>query len=131
MITFLRTTILYLAILWLAACRGDEPKRMPDTIPDISGTITTLTPTEPGNNKKRVQLLVEATESSDAAHKQASITITDDTLIEDANGKRLKAGQLQQGQQVDVWFKGAVRESMPVQATAKAVRVNLPESGNL
>jgi len=125
-ITYLRTAIFYLAILWLAACRGDEPKRMPDTIPDITGTITTITPTEPGNNKKRVQMLVEADQNSTAALKQASITVTDDTLVEDADGKRLKAGQLKQGQKVDVWFEGAVRESMPVQATAKAVRVNLP-----
>ncbi|MEJ8756106.1 DUF3221 domain-containing protein [Pontibacter sp. H259] len=108
-----------------ASCRGDEPKRMPDTIPDIEGTITSITDPQAGNSKQRVQLMVEANKTKAVAIKQASINVTDDTLIEDTDGKRLKAGQLQQGREVEVWFDGPVMESMPVQATAKAIRVKL------
>jgi hypothetical protein len=112
-----------LVILLLSACRGEELKRMPDTLPDINGKITSLTETATTEKNIHLQLLVEAAEDTDSAYPKASIKVDDDTLIEDKDGKRLKAGQLKQGQQVEVWFDDAVMESMPVQATAVAIRV--------
>ncbi|MBC5775332.1 DUF3221 domain-containing protein [Pontibacter sp. KCTC 32443] len=109
----------------LTNCRGDEPKRMPDTVPDINGSITSLTETEAEGSKITAQLLVEAKEGSRATYPSASIKVDHNTLIENNEGKRIKAGLLQEGQEVEVWFDGPVRESMPVQATAKAIRVSL------
>ncbi|NDK55005.1 DUF3221 domain-containing protein [Pontibacter fetidus] len=112
-----------LGLLLLVACRGQELKRMPDTLPDINGKISSLTQTATTQNNTHLQLLVEAPQNTESAYAQASVKVDDDTLIEDKDGKRLKAGQLKEGQHVEVWFNGAVRESMPVQATAVAIRV--------
>lgn len=68
--------------------------------------------------------MVEADKAAASPLPKAGISVDDDTLIEDESGKRLKAGQLRKGQRVEVWFRGAVMESMPVQATAAAIRIN-------
>lgn len=107
----------------MGACRGEELKRMPDTLPDITGKITSLAETDTTKKNIHLQMMVEASQGIESAYPKASIKVDDDTLIEDRDGKRLKAGQLKQGQQVEVWFDGAVMESMPVQATAVAIRV--------
>lgn len=111
-------------IVAIVGCRGDELKRMPDTLPDINGQITSLTETGTTQKNSRLQLIVEAVENSKPTYPQASVKVDENTLIEDKDGKRLKAGQLKQGQQVEVWFDGPVMESMPVQATAVAIRVS-------
>lgn len=113
-----------LVILLMGACRGEELKRMPDTLPDITGKITSLAETATTKKNIHLQMMVEASQGKESAYPKASIKVDDDTLIEDRDGKRLKAGQLKQGQQVEVWFDGAVMESMPVQATAVAIRVS-------
>ena len=123
MTNVLKVLLYSLAILLLTACRGDEPKRMPDTVPDINGQITSLSETATTQKNTRLQLMVVAATETESPYPKASIKVNDDTLIEDKDGKRLKAGQLRQGQQVEVWFDGAVMESMPVQATAMAIRV--------
>jgi hypothetical protein len=107
-----------------ASCRGEELKRMPDTLPDITGKITNLAETATTQNNIHLQIMVEASQGKESTYPEASIKVDDDTLIEDKDGKRLKAGQLKQGQQVEVWFGDAVMESMPVQATAVAIRVS-------
>jgi hypothetical protein len=111
-------------IVSIVSCRGDEPKRMPDTLPDIKGSITSLTETGTTQKNSRLQLVVEAEKGNAGTYPQASVKVDENTLIEDNNGKRLKAGQLKQGQQVEIWFDGAVMESMPVQATAIAIRAS-------
>lgn len=115
-----------LVIVAIVSCRGDELKRMPDTLPDINGEITSLTETGTTEKNSRLQLLVEAGKGVESAYPQASVKVDENTLIEDKDGKRIKAGQLKEGHEVEVWFDGAVMESMPVQATAVAIRVTLP-----
>nr|WP_233150274.1 DUF3221 domain-containing protein [Pontibacter sp. BT310] len=68
--------------------------------------------------------MVEAEKGNKGIYPQASVKVDENTLIEDNNGKRLKAGQLRQGQLVEIWFDGAVMESMPVQGTAIAIRAS-------
>ena len=125
MIQLIKNSLLCIGILLLISCRGDEPKRMPDTLPDILGHITSITQTGTDGNKLTVQLLVEAKPGTKTAYPKASIRVDDDSLIEDETGKRIKAGQLREGQEVEVWFEDEVMESFPVQATAKAMRVQL------
>ena len=125
MIQLIKITLFCIGILLLTSCRGDEPKRMPDTLPDILGNITSITQADTDGNKMTVQLLVEAKQGTKTAYPKASIKVDDSSLIEDETGKRIKAGQLREGQQVEVWFTDEVMESFPVQATAKALRVQL------
>ncbi|MBB6610972.1 DUF3221 domain-containing protein [Pontibacter sp. Tf4] len=115
------TINLCLALLLLAGCRGKEPKRMPDTLPDIYGTITKISE----GRENMPQLHVRAADTTASGYPEASITIDKNTLIEDKDGQHLKAANLQQGQLVEVWFGNEVLESMPVQTTAKAIRVDL------
>ena len=117
----LKTAALYFILVTLISCRGEEPKRMPDTIPDITGDITSLT--RDAKDDSNLQLMIVSRDETGAIIPEASVKVTGHTLIEEKDGKRLKAAQLQQGQQVDVWFEGPVMESMPVQATAKAIRI--------
>ncbi len=114
-----------MALVLLVACRGDEPKRMPDTIPEITGTITTLTQTDATKQNIQLQIIVTATDKEAGQYPQASIKVLDETLIETDKGKRVKAGKLREGQLVNVWFNdGVIAESMPVQVSAKAIKVN-------
>lgn len=120
----LYTLYFMLLVSALVACRGEEPKRMPDTLPDMEGNIVSLDrPVK--EDDKVVQLFVKAPETQEEGFPEASIRVDESTLIEDKDGKVLKPAHLQQGQQVEVWFENEVMESMPVQATAKAVRVQL------
>lgn len=109
--------------LTLAGCRGDEPKRMPDTLPDITGMITQLQEAGKDAEEGEIQLLVEAPEDNGTNAPKASIKIDKNTLIETKGGARIKAGQLKPGLQVEVWYRDKVMETMPVQAEAKALRV--------
>lgn len=93
---------------------------MPDTIPDVAGNIISLS--RDTKDDDNVQLIILSKKETGAT-PEASVRVTEHTLIEEKDGKRLKAAQLRQGQQVDVWFEGPVMESMPVQATAKAIRI--------
>ena len=116
--------LLYLVML-LPSCRGDEPKRIPDTLPDIIGTVVTINQPAAQNEKEPLQLHVKATDEQTTNYTEASVTVNKNTLIESKDGKHLKAGALQQGQTIEVWFEDEVMESMPVQARAKAIRINL------
>ncbi|NEM98150.1 DUF3221 domain-containing protein [Pontibacter burrus] len=117
-------TLLYLAVL-LLSCRGDEPKRIPDTLPDIIGSVITISQPATQDQKEPLQLLVKADDEQATNYSQASVTVNKNTLIESKDGKHLKAGALQEGQLIEVWFEDEVMESMPVQARAKAIRINL------
>jgi hypothetical protein len=108
--------------LLITGCRGEEPKRMPDTIPDITGMITQLQEHEE-DTKDEIQLLVETQEDDGANTLSASVIINKHTLIETKDGARIKAGQLKPGLLVEVWYREKIMETMPAQAEAKALRV--------
>lgn len=112
--------ILMLAVGMLTACNnGKSPL---DTV-DVRGDITQIT----NSDAKEVlgMILVEGELQEDTKVDKASVTVTDKTkifaegnqdVLEDANFSLLQAGQL-----VEVEFTGPVKESYPVQATAKTI----------
>lgn len=112
-----------IALLLFWSCRDSDLKRMPDTLPDIKGQITTLSGSGEGTKDAAITILVKATEGTNAKVPAASIQVTNDTLIEDAKGKKLSVGALKQWQEVEVWFSGRIMESMPVQTDAIAIKI--------
>ena len=116
-------TILFLLVVVATGCSGKRDKSIPDTPPDIQGTITTLKRTASKNEPSVAVVLVDAIAGIEAKYTQASIKIDGKTHIADTIGNELKVEQLQEQHQIEVWFDGPVQESMPVQAHAAAVRL--------
>ena len=56
-------------------------------------------------------------------YDRASVSVTSDTVLVDADGAEASFADLAQGSEVEVWFAGPVAESYPVQATASHVRI--------
>ena len=112
-----------LTLLLLSGC-SDEPKRIPDTMPDVHGYIGSIKRTASNDEAVKAIVMVKAIEGLQADYPDASIRIDEDTKIEDADGKPLKLEQLREGHEIQAWFEeGGMLESMPVQGYAKAVRV--------
>lgn len=114
--------ITLLPLLLFSSC-SDEPKRIPDTLPDVHGYIGSIKRTTNNNDAAKAVVMVKAMEGLEADYPDASIRIDEDTKIEDMNGKSLKLEQLREGHEIQAWFEGDVLESMPVQGYAKAIRV--------
>ncbi|MCE5192023.1 MAG: YobA family protein [Actinomycetia bacterium] len=103
-------------VLALAGCAPAPPREAPS----ISGTITIVTPGE-GNLGN---VLVEGPSGAGVAYDRASVNITSSTTVLRVTPKgyeRIMFSDLRSGMKVHVWFTGAVAESYPVQATAKAL----------
>ena len=111
-----------LLLAWCCSC-SDEPKRMPDTLPDVHGYIGEIKRTANKSGVVKAVIMVKAVEGLEGDYPDASLRIDENTLIEDATGKELKLEQLREGHEVQAWFEGDVMESMPVQGYAKAMRV--------
>ena len=112
-----------LTLMLLCGC-SDEPKRIPDTLPDVHGYIGSIKRTASNDEAVKAIVMVKAIEGLQADYPDASIRIDEDTKIEDADGKPLKLEQLREGHEIQAWFEeGGMLESMPVQGYAKAVRV--------
>lgn len=107
----------------LFSCR-QEPKRMPDTLPDVYGYITDIKFTSENKGKAKAVVAVKSLEGVETSYKNASVKIDEHTLIEDETGEALKLDQLREGHQIQAWFDGDVLESQPVQGHAKAVRIS-------
>ena len=122
----MRTAVSFilLAVLF-AACRGGEPKRLPDTLPDVHGYIANIKKTNEKSEKSKAVVLVKAMEGIDTRYKEANIRIDKNTLIETESGEHLKIEQLREGHEIEAWFEGNIMESMPVQGYVKAIRVTL------
>lgn len=105
----------------LIGCRGETPKRMPDTLPDVQGKITSVSQSE---DEIATVIQVSAVEGVDSISPQANITVDENTLIEDAEGETLRLNDLQNGLNVEVWVREEMIESSPVQAQAAAIRVS-------
>ena len=105
---------LCILFLTLIGCQKDE------TI-DIRGEITGISKS-PDN--KIVSILVEGELEEDTSHDKASISIDKSTSIYSATGKdKISIEELKEGMKVEVVFTGPVRESYPVQADAKTIRI--------
>ncbi|MEJ8801415.1 DUF3221 domain-containing protein [Pontibacter sp. H249] len=117
--------LVVLMLCTMASCRGDEPKRIPTTLPDVRGYISHIKKTSEQGDKSKAIILVKAIEGIEAKHQNADIIIDKNTLIESETGEHLKLEQLREGQEVQAWLEGDVMETDPVQGYAKAVRVSL------
>jgi hypothetical protein len=115
--------IFLLLILLMASSCSEQPKRMPDTLPDVHGYIGDIKRTANKDGAAKAVVMVKAMEGLEADFPDASIRIDENTLIQDMDGKNLKLNQLREGHEVQAWFEGDVLESMPVQGNAKAIRV--------
>jgi hypothetical protein len=96
---------------------------LPDGDPSIRGTITSLTPGAGGE----VTILVEAQGIPAFEYDKASVRVSTDTLVlEGTDGPpyiEATPDDLAVGQEVYVWFTGAVAESYPVQTSAGTVLI--------
>ena len=115
--------LLMTAVLLFVRCRDSELKRMPDTLPDVTGSITQLSVTEQNRDDNVLTIRVQATETEAIRITEASIKVTEETKIEDQAGKDLSLSALKQGQEIDVWFGDKVIGSSPIQADAIAIRI--------
>lgn len=87
----------------------------------IRGQITNITLDDDGKIK---QILVEGKIESDTQHDKASISILENTQVYKGNPvEKISISDLKEGQRVEVVFQGPVRESYPVQADARYIRV--------
>ncbi|HEX2122493.1 MAG TPA: DUF3221 domain-containing protein [Thermoanaerobaculia bacterium] len=68
------------------------------------------------------RVLVESTPAEQRGDK-AVVTITDDTIVRDREGRAASASAVRVGQTVRVWYTGAVMKSYPLQATAARVEI--------
>ena len=102
-----------------------------DNEPDFAGVITEIQPI--GEKGAPGQILVEA--PADNFIDKYVVTIKDETqLFEQIGGERgqVTFDVLEIEQQVQIWFKGPVMESFPMQATAQQVVISAyPERSHL
>jgi beta-N-acetylhexosaminidase len=103
--------------LGLVACGGNIDKNKVA----IRGEITDVSQDQ---DNIVTFIFVEGSLESDTTYDKASITISNKTkVINKDNKKKISRADLKVDMQVEVVFEGPVRESYPVQADAKEVRV--------
>ena len=74
--------------------------------------------------KDGASILVEGKIEADTVYDKASVHINTDTMIQKDNLSRLfELSDLKLGDKVEVFFKGPVAESYPIQGTADIVRI--------
>ncbi len=108
--------------MFLSGC-SQEPKRIPDTLPDVHGYIGSIKRSSNKGNTAKAVVMVKALEGIEVRYPNANISVDEHTKIEDMTGKTLKLEQLREGHEIQAWFDGDVQESMPVQGYAQAIRV--------
>jgi len=75
-------------------------------------------------SKDGANILVEGKIEADTVFDKASVNINTGTMIQKDNLSRLfEISDLKPGEKVEVFFKGPVAESYPVQGTADIVRI--------
>ncbi|MCC9167647.1 DUF3221 domain-containing protein [Pontibacter harenae] len=114
--------VMLLTVL-LINCRGEEPKRMPDTLSNIQGRITSMQSAEADDNKVMTTISVEAVEGIASDYPKANIKAGENTLIETDDGQELKVKDLKEGQLVQVWIDGEVMDASTIQAKAIAIKI--------
>ncbi len=81
--------------------------------PDIRGEVTHV---------DGARIRIESLPKEQRGDK-AVVTINDDTVIRDSEGRTAPASAVRVGQTVRVWYTGAVMKSYPLQATAARVEI--------
>ncbi|WP_416150679.1 DUF3221 domain-containing protein [Salipaludibacillus sp. HK11] len=85
----------------------------------VAGDIVEITPSDNEDTVGSIQ--VKGPDENGAIHTEAVVTITPDTKI--YLNDLTDFASLEVGMYVNVFFEGDVRESFPVQATAKQVNI--------
>jgi len=110
-----------LALTWSCA-----PASPPEEPPSIRGQITSITPSEKGSEGS---VLIEGAKESDTAYDKASVRITADTRIFDADGNPgLSFGDLETGMRVEAWFTGPSRSPIPCRRLPRRSGCSKPAS---
>ncbi|MFA5523397.1 MAG: DUF3221 domain-containing protein [Tissierellales bacterium] len=105
---------LSIIILTLIGCQQEEKI-------DIRGDITEINKSA---DNKIVSILVEGELEEDTSYDKASISIDKSTSVYSATGEdKVSIEEITEGMKVEVIFTGLVRESYPVQADAKTIRI--------
>lgn len=128
---FLAVLLSAVCILSSVGCGQFQTQPPPDIAGEIVSFQTTKEPEAPGQPKPSLgTILVEARGDVDTGKlDKASVTITAATKIYEQRGRDRKVVSfdwIMVGQQVQVWFTGPVRESYPVQATAREITIIRP-----
>ena len=114
--------IVFLSIILfiLSGCSANPgPTATSDYQVGIRGIIKEINIGKDGAN-----ILVEGKIEADTVFDKASVNINTDTMIQKDNLSRLfEVSDLKLGDKVEVFFKGPVAESYPVQGTADIVRI--------
>lgn len=88
----------------------------------VAGNIVEITPS--GDDPKSGIIRVEGPEENGAKYKEAVVTITPDTIIYLSEATNFES--LEVGMYVNVFLEDDVKESQPIQATAKQINI-IPE----
>jgi beta-N-acetylhexosaminidase len=106
----------FIFVLSFAGCNKEPNNKL-----GIRGEVKKVSTNDKG---KITGIYVEGEIEQDTENDKASIYITEKTKIYEADGKKkLEASSLKEGMKVEVNFEGPVRESYPLQADAKTIRV--------
>ena len=108
------SALLLVAALMLSSCSNVQ------TEPDLTGKINSIQ--QIPKDEKPGMILVDS--PGNQTSDKYVLTVTTETLILRHFGKALEPaslGELQVGQQIQVWLSGPVRESYPAQADAKKI----------
>jgi beta-N-acetylhexosaminidase len=104
--------LVVLIVTVFSACNGKAKN------PDIRGAVTSITQGEKG-----ITVLVEGKLEQDTSFDKASVFIDNKVPVSDKDGNKLTPADIKQGDTVEIIFTGEVRESYPVQADAKSVKI--------
>lgn len=116
----MKKIILLISIFLLLTVVGCS-KEITEEKLSIRGEITNVSLDD---NGKITTILVEGKLEQDTQHDKASVFIGEKTKIYDNDTKEeLERNALKKGTKVEIIFKGPVRESYPVQADAKIIRI--------
>ena len=91
-----------------------------DEVADFIGTIIEVHPV--GEGDVGGTILVEGEDTIQSSDKYV-VTIKEETSILGPDGKKVEFADLKAGQQVEIWFSGAVAESYPAQVAAAKIMI--------
>ena len=117
-------TIFPLAVLLLAGCQTQDGFQIPNSQPDMRGSITNIKKTNSKKKEGIAVVMVESVEGVQTGLTKATLRIDAKTYIENVEGATLRLEQLREGQLVEAWFDEQPMDSFRVQAHAAAIRVS-------
>jgi hypothetical protein len=113
-------SLLLMALVGCGSSEGDLSSSDSQLVEyGVAGHIVEITPSEDQDVLGTIK--VEGSENNGAKYKEAVVTVTPDTKIYISNLTDFE--NLEVGMYVNVFLEGPVKESFPVQATAKQINI--------